>query len=117
MALEDFDSLGRIADFPCAAEANYWEALAHWDRVHRLVPPEKAQKAFARSLDAAAKDPRAGGAFASYALQGLVELTRKHAKNNPDGAVDWLLAVEPAWRTLRKDDALARHQDFVAASA
>ncbi len=115
-AVEAFERLAALPDFSAAAEAHYWEAMSHWDRINRISASVKAQKAFERSLNAAAKNPRGAGMFAGDALRDLTAMTRLQSKNSPSLSAGWLLAVEPAWRTLSKDDAFGKDAGFVSAN-
>ena len=110
------ERLAALPDFSAAAEAHYWEAMAHWDRIERNGTSVKASKAFERSLNEAAKNPRGVGKVASDALRDLSAMSRKQAKSAPGLAANWLLAVEPAWRTLSKNDAVGNAADFLSAS-
>jgi hypothetical protein len=114
-ALSEFEGLAKIADFSNLAEAGYWEGLTHWDRISRISPSLKAQKAFERSLNAAAKNP-SQSVWARYTLPELVALVRKQAKNAPETSAEWLLAVLPAWQTLSQNMDLAKDEGFNAAS-
>jgi serine/threonine protein kinase len=116
-AIEDLEKLAQVEDVAVVAEGGYWEALAHWDRLNRISAPAKAQKAFERSLKAAANDPAAGGAWAPLALRGLVEMTRIQAKNAPGTSSDWLFAVLPDMQKLAKHEPLAAHADFAEVSS
>lgn len=117
LAIEEFETLGKAVNVANSviAEASYWEGQAHWERA-KYFPSPKAQKAFARSLDAAAKDPLARY-WAGYALRSLVDVTnaKDQPKSSPELCMNWLLAGERAWKILSGEDP-ATMPEFTAAS-
>jgi serine/threonine protein kinase len=112
-AAAELQSLAKVADFPAAAEAAYWEALAYWDLTKRFTASPKAYEAFERALKAAAANPSAGGEWAGKALSDHVEMTTRQAKGAPTGSVTRLLGIEPAIQSLTND--LAGNAEFAAA--